>query len=63
MSERVFVCQLTLLNIDKYSKILIKSSINTNEMFSRVNEKRIFVIDITFVINESIFSDNGQQKV
>ena len=63
MSERVFVCQLTLLNIDKYSKILIKSSINTNEMFSRVNEKRIFVIDITFVINESIFSDNEQQKV
>ena len=49
MSERVFVCQLTLLNIDKYSNILIKSSINTNEMFSRVNEKRIFVIDITFV--------------
>ena len=63
MSERVFVCQLTLLNIDKYSKILIESSINTNEMFSRVNEKRIFVIDITFVINESIFSDNEQQKV
>ena len=63
MSERAFVCQLTLLNIDTYSNILIESSINTNEMFSRVNEKRIYVIDITFGINESIFSGNEQQKV
>ena len=63
MSERAFVCQLTLLNIDKYSNILIKSSINTNEMFSRVKEKRNYVIDITFVINESIFCGNEQQKV
>ena len=61
MSERAFVCQLTLLNIDTYSNILIESSINTNEMFSRVNEK--YVIDITFRINESIFSGNEQQKV
>ena len=38
-------------------------AINTNEMFSRVNEKRIYVIDITFGINESIFSGNEQQKV
>ena len=63
MSERAFVCQLTLLNIDTYSNILIESSINTNEMFSRVNEKRIYVIDITFGINERIFSGNEQQKV
>ena len=63
MSERAFVCQLTLLNIDTYSNILIESSINTNEMFSRVNEKRIYVIDITFGINEGIFSGNEQQKV
>ena len=63
MSERSFVCQLTLLNIDTYSNILIESSINTNEMFSRVNEKRIYVIDITFGTNESIFSGNEQQKV
>ena len=62
MSERAFVCQLTLLNIDTYSNILIESSINTNEMFSRVNEKRIYVIDITFGTNESIFSGNEQQK-
>ena len=46
MSERAFVCQLTLLNIDTYSNILIESSINTNEMYSRVNEKLIYVIDI-----------------
>ena len=57
MSERAFVCQLTLLNI------LIESSINTNEMYSRINEKRIYVIDITFSTNESIFSGNEQQKV
>ena len=63
MSERAFVCQLTLLNIDTYSNILIESSINTNEMFSRVNEKRIYVIDITFGTNEGIFSGNEQQKV
>ena len=63
MSERAFVCQLTLLNIDTYSNILIESSINTNEMFSRVNEKRIYVIDITSGINESILSGNEQQKV
>ena len=63
MSERAFVCQITLLNIDTYTNILIESSINTNEMFSRVNEKRIYVIDITFGINESIFSGNEQQKV
>ena len=41
MSERAFVCQLTLLNIDTYSNILIESSISTNEMYSRVNEKLI----------------------
>ena len=63
MSERAFVCQLALLNIDTYSNILIESSINTNEMFSRVNEKCIYVIDITFGINESIFSGNEQQKM
>ena len=63
MSERAFVCQLTLLNIDTYSNILIESSINTNEMYSRVNEKRIHVIDITFGKNENIFSGNEQQKV
>ena len=63
MSERAFVCQLTLLNIDTYSNILIESSINTNEMFSRVNGKRIYVIDITFGINEGIFSGSEQQKV
>lgn len=63
MSECTLVCQLTLLNIDTYSNILIESSINTNEMFSRVNEKHIYVIDITFGINESIFSGNQQQKV
>ena len=58
-----FVCQLTLLNIDTYSNILIESSINTNEMHSRVNEKLIYVIDITFGIIEGIFSCNEQQKV
>ena len=63
MSERTFVCQLTLLNIDTYSNILIESSINTNEMSSRVNENLIYVIDITFGINESIPSGNEQQKV
>ena len=63
MSENAFVCQLTLLNIDTYSNILIESSINTNEMYSRINEKRIYVIDVTFSINESIFSGNEQQKV
>ena len=63
MSERAFVCRLRLLNIDTYSNILIESSINTNEMFSRVNEKRIYVIDKTFGVNESIFSANEQQKV
>ena len=63
MSERAFVYQLTLLNIDTYSNILIESSINTNEMYSRVNEKVIYVIDITLGINESIFSSNEQQKV
>ena len=44
MSECAFVCQLTLLNIDTYSNILIESSINTNEMYSRINEKRIYVL-------------------
>ena len=63
MSEHAIVCQLTLLNIDTYSNILIESSINTNEMYSRVNEELIYVIDITFGINESIFSGNEQQKV
>ena len=63
MSERAFVCQLTLLNMDTYSNILIESSINTNEMYFRVNEKRINIIDITFGINESIFSGNEQQKM
>ena len=38
MSERAFVCQLTLLNIDTYSNILIESSININEIYSGVNE-------------------------
>ena len=51
------------MNIDTYSNTLIESSINTNEMYSRVNEKLIYVIDITFGINESIFSGNEQQKV
>ena len=63
ISERAFIWQLTLLNIDTYSNILIESSINTNEMYSRVNEKRIHVIDITFGKNENIFSGNEQQKV
>ena len=63
ISERSFVCQLTLLNIDTYSSIVIESSINTNEMFSRVNETRIYVINITFSINESIFCGNEQQKM
>ena len=54
---------ITLLNIDTYSNILIESSINTNEMYSRVNEKRIYVIDIIFGVNESILSGNEQQKV
>ena len=44
MSECAFDCQLTLLNIDTYSNMPIESSINTN--------------DITFGINESIFSGN-----
>ena len=63
MSECAFVCQLTLLNIDTYSNILTESSINTYEMYSKIDEKRIYVIDITFSINESIFSGNEQQKV
>ena len=63
MSERAFVCLLTLSNIDTYSNILIESSINTNEMYFRVNEKLIYFIDITFGINESIFSGNEQQEV
>ena len=63
MSKRAFVCQLTLLNIDTYSNILIESSINTNEMYFRVNEKLIYVINIIFGINESIFSGYEQQKV
>ena len=58
MSEGAFVCQITLLNIDTFLNILIESSISTNEMYSRVNEKRIYVIDTTFGINESIFSGN-----
>ena len=45
------------------TNILIESSINTNEMYFRVNEKVIYVIDITLGINESIFSSNEQQKV
>ena len=44
MSERAFVCQLTLLNIDTYSNILIESSINTNEMYSRANENLITLL-------------------
>ena len=63
MSERAFVCQLTSLNIETYSSILIESSINTNEMSSRVNENLIYVIDITFGINESILSGKEQQKM
>ena len=63
MSERAFVCQLTLLIIDTYANIPIESPIHTNEIYSSVNEKRIYVIDITFGINESIFSGNEQQKV
>ena len=39
--------------------MLIESSINTKEMHSRL----IYVIDITFGINESIFSGNEQQKL
>ena len=62
MSERAFVCQLTLLNVDIYSNILIESSINTNEMYSRV-EKCLYIIDITFGINENIYSGNEQQKL
>ena len=61
MSEHTFVCQLTLLNIDTYSNILIESLINTNEIYSRVNEKGIY--EIAFGINESICSGNEQQKV
>jgi len=60
MSERAFVCRLALLSVDAYSDVLVEGSINTNEMFSRVDEKRIYVIDITFGINESIFSGNEQ---
>ena len=60
MSEHSFVCQLTLLNIDTYSNILIESSINCNVLFSRVNEN---VVDIIFGTNEGIFSGNEQQKV
>ena len=63
MSEHSFVCQLILLNINTYSNILIESSINCNVLFSRVNEKRIYVIDITFGTNEGIISGNEQQKV
>ena len=37
MSERAFVCQLTLMNVDTYSNILIESSISTNEMCSMKN--------------------------
>ena len=62
-SERAFVCQLTLLIIDTYANIPIESPIHTNEIYSSVNEKRFYVIDITFGINESIFSGNEQQKV
>ena len=63
MSEHAFVCQLTLLNIDTYSNIPIISLINTNEMYSRVNEKLIYIIDMTFGIYKSIFSGNKQQKL
>ena len=63
MSERAFVCQLTLLNIDTYSNILIESSININKMYSRVNEKLIYVIDITFGINESILMNIKRLKM
>ena len=63
MSERAFVCQLTLSNIDTYSNILSESSMNTNEMYSIVNEKLIYVIDLTFGKNESVYSSNEQQKV
>ena len=63
MFERAFVCQLTLLNIDIYSNILIESSINTNEMYSRVNEKHLYINDITFGINENIYSGNEQPKL
>ena len=50
MSERIFVCQLTLLNIDTYSNVLIESSINTNEMYSRVNEKLIYIYSFIYFI-------------
>ena len=63
MSEHAFVCQLTLLNIDTYSNILIESSININKMYSRVNEKLIYVIDITFGINESILMNIKRLKM
>ena len=48
MSEHIFVCQLTFLNIDTYSSILIESLINTNEMYSRVNEKLIYIYSFIF---------------
>ena len=54
---------VNVIESDTYSNILIESSINTNEMSSRVNEKRIYAFDITFGINETIFSGNEQQKV
>ena len=53
----------TLHQFTAVTFILIESSINTNEMYTRVNEERIYVIDTTFGINESIFSGNEQQKV
>jgi len=52
-----------LLNVDTCSSVLIGSSINTDEMCSRVGEGRIHVVDITFGMDESVFSGNKQQKV
>ena len=54
---------MTIMFPLKMSERAFVSSININEMFSRVNEKRIYVLHITFGINESIFSGNEQQKV
>jgi len=63
MSERAPARQPTPLNIDTYSNIPIESPINTNEMPSRANEKRIHAIDTTSGTNESTLSGNEHQKV
>jgi len=60
MSERAFVCQLTLLSVDTCSGILIEGSINTGGVFSGVDEGRICVVGVAFGVDESIFSGNEQ---